>query len=60
LCDICKRTLKRVADLRNDRLLVYSEPKGDTYRVSRELRRGESVAPLAFLDTEVPVNIFLP
>ena len=49
-----------VADLRNDLLLVYSDPQGDIYRVSRELGRDASVAPLAFPESELPVKVFLP
>jgi Uma2 family endonuclease len=49
-----------VADLRKDRLLVYSQPEGDTYRIARELQRDELIAPIAFPECQLPVTIFLP
>src|SRR4030095_9790151 len=35
-----------VADLENHRLLIHSEPKGDTYDAVRELHRGDTVVPI--------------
>ena len=49
-----------VADLENNRLTAYSNPKGDTYLTVRELRRGDSIAPMAFPDCELPVDLLLP
>jgi Uma2 family endonuclease len=49
-----------VADLENDRLLVYSEPVKDTYQTVRELRRGDTVAPLLLPDCRISVDILLP
>jgi Uma2 family endonuclease len=49
-----------VADLRNDRLLAYSRPHGDTYGVIRELHTREFISPLALPDSEFPVSLFLP
>jgi Uma2 family endonuclease len=48
-----------VADLRNNRLLVYSQPEDDTYNVSRELYRGD-IAPLPLADCQLPVSLLLP
>jgi Uma2 family endonuclease len=49
-----------VADLRNDRLLAYSQPEGDTYATIRELNRKEFIVPLALPESKFPVSIFLP
>ena len=49
-----------IADLRNDRLLVFAEPEGDTYRIARELHPGEFIAPRALPESEFPVGVFLP
>jgi len=49
-----------VADLRNNRLLVYSDPGGDSYRSVRELHPGETVAPSLLPDCRIPVDLLLP
>ena len=49
-----------VADLQNNRLLVYSQPEGDTYRETRELQRGDRVALQLLPDCEIPVELLLP
>ena len=49
-----------VADLKNNRLLVYSQPVGDTYREMREVHRGDSVAPHLLPDCLIPVALLLP
>ena len=48
-----------VADLRNDRLLVHSQPEGDTYRASGEMHRGEWIAPQALPECRLLVSWFL-
>lgn len=49
-----------VADLQNNRLLVYSEPDGDSYRGVLELQRGETVAPKSLPDCRIPTDLLLP
>ena len=46
-----------VVDLRNNRLLVYSQPESDAYREAHELHKGDSVR---ILDFELPAATFLP
>lgn len=49
-----------VADLENNRLLVYSDPVGDAYQSAHELRRGDTVAPLLLPNCRIPVDLLLP
>jgi Uma2 family endonuclease len=49
-----------IADLRNDRLLVYAQPEGGAYQIALELHRGELIAPRALPESEFPVAVFLP
>ena len=49
-----------VADLRHNRLLVYSDPSGDSYRSVREMKRGETVTPTLLPDCGIPVDLLLP
>jgi Uma2 family endonuclease len=49
-----------IADLQNNRLLVYSDPVGDSYRNIRELQRGDTLAPSLLPDCEIPVDLLLP
>ncbi len=49
-----------IADLRNNRLLVHSNPVGDSYQSIRELHRGDSVAPSLLPDCVIPVDLLLP
>jgi Uma2 family endonuclease len=48
------------AYLQNNRLLVYSDPVGDSYRNIRELQRGDTLAPSLLPDCEIPVDLLLP
>jgi Uma2 family endonuclease len=48
-----------VADLQNGKLFVYSEPDGDTYTARRELKPGDSVAPLLLPHCRIPVALLL-
>ena len=49
-----------VADLQNDRLLAYSEPAEDSYRIKREFHRGDSIAPRLLPDCLIKVSILVP
>lgn len=49
-----------VADLRNNLLIVYSKPEADTYTLVQEFHRGDVVAPGAFPDCRIPVDLLLP
>jgi Uma2 family endonuclease len=49
-----------IADLRNNRLLVYSNPVGDSYQSIRELRRGDTLAPSLLPECVIPVDLLLP
>jgi Uma2 family endonuclease len=49
-----------IADLRNNRLLVYSLPEGDGYQNIQEFRRGDSIAPSLLPDCVIPVDLLLP
>jgi Uma2 family endonuclease len=49
-----------VADLQNRRLFVHTEPRSDRYSVLRELKPGDSVAPLLLPDCHIPVDLLLP
>ena len=49
-----------VADLPNNRLLVYSTPEGDVYRTTREFHAGDSVAPQLLPSCRLDAGILLP
>ncbi len=49
-----------IADLRNNRVLVYSNPVGDGYENVRELHSGDAVAPSLLPDCVIPVALLLP
>jgi Uma2 family endonuclease len=48
-----------IEDLTSDTLLVFREPSGATYKTELALRRGESIAPLAFPEVAFSVSEFL-
>jgi len=49
-----------VADIRNNRLIAYSELREDNYSVVRELGRGATLSPRLLSECTVPVDALLP
>jgi Uma2 family endonuclease len=49
-----------VVDLVNDRLLVYSEPHEDLYKITREFHRGDMLAPQLLPDCRIDVSTLIP
>ena len=49
-----------VADLRNNRLIAYSQPVEDGYQTIREFNRGDTVAPQLLPDCEIAGAVLLP
>jgi Uma2 family endonuclease len=49
-----------VADLQNNRVLIYADPRRETYRTFREVHRGETVAPQLLSDCRIVVDLLLP
>src|SRR5262245_50112121 len=49
-----------VADIRNDGLVAYAEPKENTYSVIRQFRRGDILTPRLLPDCRIPVDALLP
>lgn len=49
-----------VADLRNNRLIVYSQPTQDHYQAVREFRQGDTVTPQLLPDCPIEVAVLLP
>ena len=48
-----------IVDLRGDALLVFRNPSKGAYKTELTLRRGESIAVLAFPDTPIAVGDLL-
>lgn len=48
-----------LVDLRRGTITVYRDPGPAGYSITRTLRRGETVAPLAFPDRPIPVSAIL-
>jgi Uma2 family endonuclease len=49
-----------VADLRNNRLMIHSNPLGDSYQSVRVLHRGDIVEPSLLPGCSIPVDLLLP
>ena len=49
-----------VADLRNDRLIAYSQPTEDRYQTIREFHCGDTVAPQLLPECRIKVAVLLP
>ena len=49
-----------IADVRNDRLLVYSDRHDNSYANCRELQRGETIAPALLPECQIKVDVLLP
>ena len=49
-----------IADLRNNRVIVHTNPAGDTYQSIRELHRGDNLAPALLPDCRISVDLLLP
>jgi Uma2 family endonuclease len=49
-----------IADIRNDRLIAYSNPRENTYSATRELHRGETITPQLLPNCRIPVAALLP
>ena len=49
-----------IADVRNDRLLTFSEIRDDEYRSRGELHRGESITPKLLPECRIPADVLLP
>jgi Uma2 family endonuclease len=49
-----------VADLRNDRVICYSDPSGDSYRTVREFHRADTLASLLLPDCPIQLDVLLP
>jgi Uma2 family endonuclease len=49
-----------VADLVNNRLLVYFDPHDDSYKSAHEFRTPDVIAPRLLPDCRIDVNILLP
>jgi Uma2 family endonuclease len=49
-----------VVDIRNDRVIAYSDIQKDKYGSERESHRGDVLTPLLLPDCRIPVDILLP
>jgi Uma2 family endonuclease len=49
-----------VSDIRNERVITYSDIQGNTYRTIREVERGNTLYPQLLRDRPIPADLLLP
>ncbi len=49
-----------VSDIRNDRLIAYSEPRENNYAALHLYRRGDTITPSLLPGCQIPVHVLLP
>ena len=49
-----------IVDLQHDRLLVHTDPAGESYQTVRELHRGDTAALSLLPECVIPVDLMLP